>query len=277
MIQRGAAPNERGTGVARLIRSVLHKRELVWELAKREMTDMHAGQAAGAVWLLVHPLLLFAVYAFMFTVVFRVRIGDRGPSDYLIYLFAGLGPWLLTQDVLSRASQVMVSNSTIVKKVMFPAEALVAKSLVSSVIIQSVLLSAIIVYILVSRGTLPAILLMLPILLLLHLALLWGVALLLSSLTPYFRDVPEIVRAFVTVNIYLMPVTYLPDMVPGILRFALNLNPFSYLIWCYQDILYFQAINHPLAWIVLSALSAAALCAGSYVFVRLRHQFSSVL
>jgi lipopolysaccharide transport system permease protein len=277
MIRRGEPAHEHGFGVMLLIRSIARRRALVLEMARRELTDMHAGQAAGIVWLAVHPLLLFAVYAFLFTVVFRVRVGDRGPSDYLIYLFAGLTPWLLTQDVMSRAAQVMTSNISIVKKVMFPVEVLVAKTLTSALAVQLVLLCSVLLYIVGARAAMPLTFVLLPVLFLLHLALLWGLALLLASITPYFRDVAELVRVFVTVNIYLMPIMYLPDMVPQALRFTLSMNPFSSLIWCYQDVLYFGSIAHPGAWIMLVFLAMTTLAAGSYVFVRLRHHFASVL
>jgi lipopolysaccharide transport system permease protein len=277
MIRRGGAPRERGLGVLRLIRSIARQRALVLEMARRELTDMHAGQAAGIVWVAVHPLLLFAVYAFLFTAVFRVRIADRGPSDYLIYLFAGLTPWLLTQDVMTRATHVMTSNISIVKKVMFPVEVLVAKTLTASLAVQLVLLCSVLLYIVGARVALPLTFLLLPVLFLIHLTFLWGLSLLLASMTPYFRDVHELVRVFVTVNIYLMPVMYLPDMVPEALRFTLGMNPFSSLIWCYQDVLYFGTIAHPGAWLMLTFLAMATLAAGSYIFVRLRHHFASVL
>lgn len=276
-IRRGTAPHERGFGMVRLIRSIVQRRALVWEMARRELTDLHAGQVAGIVWLVVHPLLLFGVYAFLFTVVFKVRIASRGPSDYLVYLFSGLVPWLLTQDVMARAAGAIVANTSIVKKVMFPVEVLVAKTVVSSLVVQFVLFLAVLIYIVAAREAVPATFLLLPFLLFLHLMLLWGLALLLGAITPYFRDVPEFVRVFVTINIYLVPIMYLPDMVPGRLRIALSMNPFSSLIWCYQDVLYFGAIRHPGAWVTLPVISAGILALGSYVFVRLRHHFANVL
>jgi lipopolysaccharide transport system permease protein len=276
-IRRGVPRPVRGFGIPRLFRSVIQHRSLVLEMARREMTDMHVGQVAGIVWLVVHPLLLFAVYAFLFTLVFKVRIDGRGPSDYLIYLFSGLVPWLLTQDVLSRSANVLVANASIVKSVMFPIEVLVAKTVVSSVTVQLVLFAATVIYIAVARETIPATFLLLPVLFALHLMLLWGLALLLAAVTPYFRDVPEIVRVFLTVNIYLVPIMYLPDMAPAPLRFILIVNPFSSLIWCYQDVLYYGSIVHPTAWAVLAAVSVSSLAVGSYVFVRLRHYLANVL
>jgi lipopolysaccharide transport system permease protein len=277
LLRRGAVPRERGTGSRLLIRGIVTNRALVWELARRELTASHAGQAAGIIWLAIHPITLFLVYALLFTLVFQVRIGDRGPSDYLIYIFAGLAPWLLTQDVLVRATGAMVNNRDIVKKVMFPAEVLAAKTLVASLTVQSILMVAVILYTLVARGTISSMLLMLPALLLLHLILLWGLALLLSALTPYFRDIPELIRVFVVVNIYLMPVLYPPDLAPAGLRAVIVANPFSHLIWCYQDVLYFGFFAHPISWVVLTTTAGAALLVGSYVFLRLRHHFGSIL
>lgn len=276
-LRRAAAPRELGLGVLNIARSIWTNRALVREMARREMTDLHAGQAAGVVWLAVHPILLFAVNAFLFSVVFSVRIGDRGPTDYLVYLFSGLAPWILTADVFSRSANVVIANSSIVKKVTFPIEVLVAKTVLSSLTVQGLLFGCVLIYTVLSRGTLQSSFLLLPILFSLHICILWGVALLLASLTPYFRDVSELVRVFVTVNIYLVPIAYLPGMVPAPLRFIINLNPYSYLVWCYQDVIYHGQVTSLVSWIALAIFAAVALIAGSYVFSRLRHHFSDVM
>ena len=64
----------------------------------------------------------------------------------------------------------------------------------------------------------------------------------------YFRDVKDFVQVFCIAGMYLMPVVYLPKMVPGVFRPLLNLNPFSYMVWCYQDACYFGRFEHPWAW-----------------------------
>lgn len=239
--------------------------------------DNHAGQAGGLFWLFVHPTFQFAVYAFLFTIVFKVRIDSKGPEDYLMYLFAGLGPWLLTQDMISRSSNVMISNQNIVKKVMIPAEVLVVKTMISSFFVQSILMGLVVGYHFFVRRELSPMMAALPVLMFMHISLLWGLALLLSSLAPYFRDISEFIRVFLTVNIYLIPIMYLPNMIPELLRGVLILNPFSHLVWCYQDVFYFGEFRHPLAWGVMAAFSLASVAGGSYVFVRLRHHFASML
>jgi lipopolysaccharide transport system permease protein len=275
--RRGLPEAVRGSGIVVLLRSVWAHRALVKELARREMTDVHVGQAGGALWVVVHSIVLFAVYAFLFTTVFKVRIGERGPSDYMVYLFAGLAPWLMTQDVLSRATGIMFANSTIVKKVMFPVEALVAKTIFAALKVQGVLFIIVIAYVIIVREEVPWTMALLPVFFLLHVVLLWGLALFLSVMAPYFRDLSEFMRVFLVINIYLIPVMYVPNMVPEALRFVLAVNPFSHLIWCYQDLIYFQSIAHPVSWGVVAFISGGAVLLGSYVFIRLRSHLASVV
>ena len=256
---------------------VYHDWPLVKELAIREVTDVHAGQTGGIFWVLLHPMLLFAVYSFLFTFVLRVRIGASGPSDYTIYLFSGLAPWFFTQDVLSRSANVMITNINIVKKVMIPIEALVAKALLASIMAQSAMFALLLLATVLVRMTLPPSLLLLAVLIPMHLLMLWGLSLFLSAITPYFRDTVELVRVFLTVNIFLIPVMYLPEMVPPSLRFIVFANPFSHLVWCYQDVFYFGSIAHPFAWLVTAVFSALCLVLGSVVFGRLRNHIASVL
>lgn len=267
--QQGGAPVRRSSFLL-LARSIWNNRRLVNELARRELTDLHAGQMGGFIWLLVHPLLMFAVYAVLFTFVFKVRVGEQGPADYLVYLFSGLMPWLFTQDVMTRSSSVMVANAAVVKKVQFPIETLVAKTLLAAMKVQCVLLVTVVIFTIVQRQTVPYSFLLLPVVIGLHLLIVWGIALLLAAITPFLRDLTEVIRIFGMVNIYLMPVIYLPHMAPNLLKFVLVLNPFSHLIWCYQDVLYFGSIQHPWSWGVTAIMAAGLSTGGSMVFLRLR-------
>ena len=78
----------------------------------------------------------------------------------------------------------------------------------------------------------------------------------------YFRDVKDFVQVFCIAGMYLMPVVYLPTMVPEIFRPLLYLNPFSYMAWCYQDACYFGRFQHPWAWPVFMFGSLADVLCG---------------
>ena len=255
------------------------RRRLILAMAKREITDRYAGQMLGGVWAVVHPLLVMAVYLFVFGFVFRMRIGGTSelPLDYTTYLLAGLVPWLSMQDALAKAPVSVTSNSGLVKQVVFPLEVLPIKSVLASLLPQVVSTTVLIAYVTVKFGVPPATYLLLPVLLLIQLGQMFGLALFLSAIGVYLRDLKDIVQVSMLLSMYLLPVFYLPSMVPELFRPLLYLNPFSYLIWSYQDVFYFGRIDHPWAWVVATVLSLTWFVAGWLVFTRLKPMFGNAL
>jgi lipopolysaccharide transport system permease protein len=133
------------------------------------------------------------------------------------------------------------------------------------------------IYVLLTHGSVPITYLLLPVLFSLQLLAMVGVGFFLSAASVFFRDLKDIVQLFAQVGLFLMPVVYLPDMVPALFRPILYVNPFSYMTWAYQDALYYGRIEHPHAWFVFATASLFAFAAGFRVFRRLKPMFGSVL
>jgi lipopolysaccharide transport system permease protein len=264
--------------VPALFRLLVRHWPLTWAMARREVSDRYAGQVLGAVWAVGHPLLLMAVYLFVFAFVFKVRLGDSGlPLDYSVYLLAGFIPWLAFQDCMNRGATVVTGNANLVKQVVFPLEVLPAKSVLATLLPQVVCTTVLIVYTLASHHALPWTYVLLPALFAVQVAGMLGVSMALSSVGVYLRDVKDVVQVFGVVGVYLLPIFYLPDMVPPLFRPLLYLNPFSYLVWCYQDVCYFGRLEHPWAWPVCVALCLGALAGGHRLFQKLKPYFGNVL
>jgi lipopolysaccharide transport system permease protein len=117
-----------------------------------------------------------------------------------------------------------------------------------------------------------------------------GVSFFLASIGVYFRDLKDFVQVFCVMGMYLIPAFYLPAMVPAIFRPMLYLNPFSYMVWCYQDACYFSYMvwcyqdacyfgrfEHPWAWAVLALLSVGIFYIGFKVFRKLKVAFGNIL
>lgn len=262
-----------------LLALLTRHRQLTWEMTRREIRDRYAGQVLGAFWVVGHPLLLMGIYVFVFAYVFRLKIGGTRelPLDYTTYLLCGLIPWMAFQESMAKAATVIVGSSNLVKQVVFPIEVLPVKGVLASFATQLVATGALVVYVTVSQRTLPWTYALLPLLFFFQGLAMVGVAYLLSSIGVYFRDLKDFVQVFCVAGMYVMPIFYLPRMVPGTFRGLLYLNPFSYLAWCYQDACYFGRFEHPWAWPVFVLGATVAFYAGYRVFRKLKVCFGSVL
>jgi lipopolysaccharide transport system permease protein len=255
-------------------------RELIWELAKREHRDRYAGSVLGSVWAFGHPLAMLAVYIVVFSFVFRVRIPHDTsalPLDYTAYLMAGYLPWMALQESILKSTGVVASNASLVKQAVFPVEVLPVKCSIAALLTQLVGTAFLIVYVLVRHGVPAWTYLLFPVLLALQLLIMVGVGLLFAAVGVFFRDLKELAQVGATVGAYLVPIFYLPEWVPSVLKPLLYVNPGSYIVWCYQDIFYFGRIAHPFAWLVVAVGAPAALYVGLRCFHGVKASFASVL
>ncbi len=254
-------------------------RQLTWEMTKREISDRYAGQVFGVLWTIGHPLILMGVYIFIFAVVFKMRIGGSRelPLNYTTYLLSGLIPWMAFQESMSKGSTVIIANANLVKQVVFPIEILPVKGVIASFVTQVIYLAILVIYVLAAYHLLPLMYLLIPVLFLLQIMAMIGVSYILSSVGTYFRDLKDFVQVFCTVGVYIMPIFYLPTMVPALFRPVLYINPFSYLVWCYQDVFYFGRFEHPWAWVIFTALSLGVFYVGYRIFRKLKIMFGNVL
>jgi len=252
---------------------------LIYELARREIMDRYAGQVFGALWAIGHPLMLILIYVFIFGYVFTMRLEKslELPLSYTSYLLSGMIPWLVFSEVLGKASTLILNNANVVKQVVFPIEVFPIKMVLASLVTFLIFLVLLSVYTVAANGYIPWTYVFLPFLVVLQTVAMIGVSYLFSALGVYFRDLKDFVQIFTTVAFFVMPVLYLPEAVPAALRPLLYVNPFSYMVWSYQDALYFGAFRHPWAWFVFTAGSLITFILGYRTFRKLSPMFGNVL
>ena len=171
------------SSVRDMVFDLTRHRRLAWEMAKRDITDRYAGQVAGSLWAIGHPLVMMGIYIFIFAFVFKVRVGGTRelPLDYTAYLLSGLIPWMALQESMMKGSTSITGNASLVKQVVFPIEILPVKGILSSMMTQLIATAILLVYTLVSHGSLFWTHLLLPVLFLLQFLGMAGICLLLAS------------------------------------------------------------------------------------------------
>ncbi len=262
-----------------LLLLITRYRVLTFEMARREITDRYAGQFFGLFWTFVHPLILILVYIFLFNFVFVAKIGGSQamPLDMTAYILAGLIPWLAFSDALGKASTVIINNANVVKQVIFPIEVLPVKGVLATLFTELIFLGLFLIYTLATSQTLWLTYLLLPILLLVQVLAMVGISYVLGSIGTYIRDTKDFVQVFLALGLWFVPILYLPESIPRAVRPILYLNPFTYMVWCYQDVLYFGRFEHPLAWVIFPLLSLAIFLYGYRLFRKLKTMFGNVL
>lgn len=261
-----------------LFGSIVKHRRLLFEMARRDVSDRYAGQVLGSVWAVIHPVMTIAVYIFMFAVVFRVKMDASLaiPGDHTLYMMSGLVPWLVMADVLGRSSTIVSSQASLVKQVVFPVEILPVKMVLASLPTFLIGFAGLAIYALAVDRASPALLLYPLAALPLYLFLL-GVAFALAAVGIFLRDIREIVQMYTLIGIYVAPIFYFMDWVPERLRYLVYLNPVTIFVETFHDAAYYGGIRSWLLWLAAFGLGCAATWLGAMVFARLKPHFGSYL
>lgn len=258
---------------------LVQHRRLILEMAREDLAGRYRGQLLGAVWVLIHPIAMTAVYLFIFGVVFSQRMGGTRelPLDYPAYILSGLIPWLTFQTAMVTSVNAITGNAQLVKQFIFPIEVLPARDAVSSTVTWFVGMAGLFGYVVLRERTYMLTWLLVPVAFALQMIAMLGVGFLLSAVSVFVRDLKDFLNLFTLVALFLMPVVYLPGWVPPLFKPLLWLNPFTYMSWVYQDAIYFGRIDHPAAWVIVIAGAPLMFAWGARVFRATKPMFSTVL
>ena len=252
--------------------------DLIWPLARRMLVARYRGSALGLLWALLTPAVMIGVFTFLFAGVFGARFNEGGtPLEYALYLFCGLLPWTAFSETLQQSSGIVVAHANLVKRVVFPLEALPVAQTLAALAAQLFGTAALVVATLVVRHELHATLFWLPVLLVPQLLLTLGGAWLFASLGVFIRDTAQVLGLVLMAWLYLTPIIYPEQVVPARFRPALELNPFTPLVRSYRRALLEGA---PPDWGGLAYTTAFALAAfllGYWWFARTRKNFADVI
>jgi lipopolysaccharide transport system permease protein len=245
-------------------------RHLIWSLTLLDFKLRYAGSRLGLVWMLLAPLLVLSAYLVVFAGIFRVR-PDQGSAglDYALLMACGLLPWIGFSEGVTRGAGSVLAQRNLLKSTVFPVE-LVPVSAVCGGLIGQLCGTVLLLMVLELRGTLGLTLVFLPFLMVLQAVFTIGVVWFLSCVNILYRDITQVVGLLMVLLMFVSPIAYTPQMVPGGLEMVVRLNPFSYLIEAYRAVLLFNQFPSIAGLSAMGGLAFLALFAGYRYFMRLR-------
>lgn len=251
---------------------------LIWEFVKRDLLARYKGSAFGTAWAVLHPLILLGLYSFVFSTILRVRVGEgEGTTVFALYLFCGMLPWNAFAEGLNRSTGVLLEHVNLIKRTVFPVEILPIYPVVGALANELIGMGVLLVGLLLTRHSLPAVLLVLPVVMLVQFALTAGLAWIIAGVTVFFRDLRQILGVILTLWVFVTPIFYPPSAVPEGLRFLLALNPMHTIVEAYRTILLKGLLPAWEGLVVVGIVGAVMLAMGYLLFSRLKPAFADVL
>lgn len=262
-----------------MLSTLRHHRDLLWELTKRDFIGRYKGSMLGVVWSLFNPLLMLAIYTFVFSVAFKAKWGGGEESKvaFAIVLFSGMIIHSFFAECLNRAPSLIISHPNYVKKVVFPLEILPWMTLLSALMHLLVSFGVLLVFCLLAGVAVHAGTLLIPIILIPLILMMLGLSWLFASLGVYLRDLSQVIGMVTTVALFLAPVFYPIEVLPEAYQALLTWNPITLPVIQLRDLMLW---GKPIQWgsWAISLLVGAVVCqVGYWWFQKSRRGFADVL
>lgn len=260
-------------------RVVLQNRDLLKGLVVREVIGRYRGSVMGLLWSFFNPILMLAVYTFVFSYVFKARWsgGDGSKTEFALVLFAGLMVFNMFAECCNRAPLLVTGNVGYVKKVVFPLEILPMVSLGSSLFHLLVSFIVWLVFYGVFVGVPPVTAALMPLAVLPLILMTLGFSWILASLGVYLRDVAQVIGVVTLVLMYLSPIFYPVSIMPEQYRPFMSISPLTSTVEQTRDVLMWGKGLDWSSWSVSMAIALAVAWLGFAWFQKTRRGFADVL
>lgn len=236
-------------------------------LVSKELQARYKNSVLGFFWTFLNPLLMLAVYSFVFSTIMRSDI-----KDFSIFMFIGLLAWNYIAGSVLQGTGCLVSNASLLKKVYFPREviplAIVFANMINYILSMIILLIALVI----SGIGIHHDILFYPVILLAQTIFLIPLVLILSVVNVYFRDLEHTVNVLINLWFFLTPVVYSLSIVPESMRVFFYLNPATHIIEAYLAIMYYRVAPNLSALFWLFVGSIIFFWIGYVIFDRLQRR-----
>jgi lipopolysaccharide transport system permease protein len=259
--------------------SLLEQRSLVWEFSRRNLESQHRGSVAGLAWMLLNPILVFSVYAFVFMVVFTAKYTEDGREtrfEFALAMFISLQVANFVLDVMQVAPLSIVQQGNYVKKVVFPLEVLPVSHVLAA-FVRCILASGLVIGLkVIIGGGVGWTIVWLPVILMLLFIGALGIALGLSAIGVFLRDIVPLVQCLSIILMFTSGVFFSISNLPNGFGF-LRWNPLLAAIESSRRVIVWNQVPEAASMGVVAASAIGLYLLGASLFKTLRPAFADVL
>jgi lipopolysaccharide transport system permease protein len=249
-----------------------HYKDLILVLTQKEIKVRYKSTVLGYLWSVAHPLAFAIVFFIAFKAILRIPV-----ENYALFLIAGLFPWQWFSNAVSASPMVLLGNASLIKKINFPRNIIPFAMIVQEMIHFLLSIPVIVLFMFIyhqhpSWSWLYGI----PALLCIQFLMTYGLALIVSSVNLFFRDLERFTAIFLMLLFYCTPIIYPETMIPDKYQHLAYLNPVFALMVSWRNLFLKGSLEMHFLLVSL-CYSLVSVSVGYWVFRKLSRRFAEVL
>ncbi len=282
----------RFTELLKLPLLMVRHRDLLGSFVWRDLKARYEGSLLGRLWPLLNPLILFAVYYYVFAVIMKQRMMMQGrqvgdESTMGLYIISGIVPWICFSESLLRCTGVVLENGNLVKKIAFPSQLLPVYAVIVGLVYEMIALALFIVAKFLFFGGLPHAWWLLLVAIPLQVIFTLGLGLLLGALNIFIRDTAQIIGLILQLWFFATPIVYQASLITDSLgekAWLIQINPIYHLMELYRFALVYPNdmsldghVSPFVSAIVFGAMAIVTFLPGYAFYLRTKGRFADEL
>ncbi|MEV8250826.1 ABC transporter permease [Microbacterium sp. NPDC076768] len=240
------------TGAPGTPRRYLHS---LWLLSARDLKVRYATSFLGYLWSILDPLVMSAIYWFVFTQVFRRSVGE---DPYIVFLIVALLPWVWFNTSVSDFTRAFKKDARLVRSTAIPRSIWVNRIVLSKGIEFLFSMPVLVLFAVFSGAQVNWMLLWFPVAVLLQIMLLVGLGLLVAPLCVLYADLERTTALILRALFYASPVIYSFNDLPAPFDTLGAFNPLAGIFTLYRVGFF------PDLWQTTPIVISAVMCAGIF-------------
>ncbi|KAF6677018.1 ABC transporter permease [Pantoea agglomerans] len=246
--------------------------DLVTVITEKELKVRYKSSFLGYLWSIANPLLFAMIYYFIFKLIMRVQI-----PNYTIFIITGLFPWQWFASTTSNSLFSFIANAQIIKKTVFPRSVIPFSNVMMECLHFLCTIPVIIVFLYIYDMTphwnwIYGI----PLIGIGQLLFSYGIALFLSTLNLFFRDLERFVTLGIMLLFYCTPILYAGDMIPANYQWLVEYNPLADMVLSWRELFMNGNVDYEKI-LSLYGMGIITVIVGSWVFNKLKFRFAEIL
>lgn len=208
-------------------------KDVLWQLTRQQLILRYRRTVFGYLWTLLNPILMMTVMAVVFSTLFKQDL-----KTFTVFLFSGMIAWNCFNTIVVQSGMSFINNEGLIRKIYLPKLIFPLNVSLALVIDSFLSFFALFGIMLVLGAKISAALLFIPVAYVLLVMFSFGIALIVSVATVFFRDLQYVIGIMMQAWFFLTPVFYKPDSLAGKVAWLIKFNPVAYYVELFRAPLY---------------------------------------